>query len=90
MPSTSVGQLFLPLGDIGKRSKGKDSRVGKKGPDPVVESPRPEGLEGSNPLLECMEEEQGRLFLPGNTTLVHLALACETHACRQTHVQFYC
>lgn len=40
-----------------------------------MESPRPEGVGGSNPLLQGLEEEQGRLFLPGNTVLVHLALS---------------
>lgn len=73
----------MTVGDSGKRGKGKESRTGKKGPEPVVESPRPEGVGGSNPLLQGLEEEQGRLFLPGNTVLVHLALSCET--LRHTH-----
>ena len=63
----------------GKKTKGKDSKAGKKGVDPPPESPKPETVEIINPLLDVrIEKEQDKLFISGNTTLVYLSLACKS------------
>ena len=60
-----------------KKSKGKDSKTSKKVAEPPPESPKPESPETINPLLDVpLEKEQDRLFMPGNTTLAYLTLAC--------------
>lgn len=70
---------FCP-GPESKKNKGKDSKTGKKGAEPPPESPRPEPAETINPLLDPrVEKEQDKLFIPGNTTLVYLTLACKIH-----------
>ena len=46
----------------------------------MEEEELPKGLDtsdGGEPLLELVEEEGGRLWLQGNTTLAHLTLSCE-------------
>lgn len=61
-----------------------ESRKGKSGKDTKIvkrtsESPHPEPpqMVQVNPLLDLpVESEKGHLYLPGNTTLVYLALAC--------------
>lgn len=54
----------------------------KKG-DAGTESPRPEPIQTMNPLSDPdlpVKSENGQLYIPGNTTLLYLALACElTH-----------
>ena len=65
-------------GPESKKNKGKDSKAGKKGAEPPPESPKPEQTETINPLLDVhVEKEQDKLFIPGNTALVYLALACK-------------
>lgn len=57
----------------------KDVKSAKKG-DPGTESPRPEPTQTVNPLNDPdlpVKSENGQLYIPGNTTLVYLALACE-------------
>ena len=71
-------RLLLNLGADSKKIKGKDSKSSKKGTDPPLESPKPDPVETINPLLDvCVEKEQDKLFIPGNTTLVFLTLACK-------------
>lgn len=75
---TSLGIGFYYLGTDSKKNKGKDSKASKKGADPPVESPKPDPVETINPLLDVsVEKEQDKLFIPGNTTLAFLTLACK-------------
>ena len=68
-------------GPESKRNKGKDSKASKKVADTPAESPKPEPLETLNPLLDVpLEKEQDKLFIPGNTTLAYLTLACKLKA----------
>lgn len=57
----------------------KDTKGVKKG-EPGAESPRPEPIQTMNPLSDPdlpVKSENGQLYIPGNTTLVYLALACK-------------
>lgn len=60
-----------------KGKGGKDSKLVKRG-DQGSESPHPDPplMMQVNPLIELpVESENGHLYLPGNTTLVYLALS---------------
>ena len=80
--------MFLPGsgGADAKKGKTKEGKGAKKGgpAEALLSSPRPEPAEAVNPLVEVgVEEEDGRLVMPGNMTLVHLTLSCayHTHYC---------
>lgn len=66
-----------------KKGKGsKDGKSAKKGADLVLESPHPEPMQSVNPLIDDelpVEKEGYQLFLPGNTSLVFLSLACKCY-----------
>lgn len=72
--------MFLPGsgGADAKKGKTKEGKGAKKGgPEAPLSSPRPEPAEAVNPLVEVgVEEEDGRLVMPGNMALVHLTLSC--------------
>ena len=77
MYHTSLGFGYY-IGADSKKNKGKDTKTSKKGADLPLESPKADPVETINPLLDVsVEKEQDKLFIPGNTTLVFLTLACK-------------
>ena len=71
-------------GDSKKGGRGKDSKGSKKGAEPPDESPQPEVTEARSPLLDA-KKIGDQWYLPGNTNLVYLTLACEGHMHAHTH-----
>lgn len=70
--------LFIAL-ESKKGKNPKDVKSAKKG-DGGTDSPRPDPVQNMNPLSDPdlpVKSENGQLYIPGNTTLLYLALACE-------------
>ena len=63
--------------DSARKSRGKESKTGRQAADQPMDSPVASTVETENPLLGPLEEEDGKPCMGGNTSLVHLNLACE-------------